>query len=99
MRIALSPKVLEWALHRSNRQETLERMFPKIGEWLSGTIQPTLHQLEDFATAASVPFGFLLLPDPPKEVLPIANFRTLANECMPRFSPELLDTIHKMQRR
>ncbi len=99
MRIALSPQVLEWALHRSNRQETLERMFPKIGEWLSGAIQPTLRQLEDFAKAASVPFGFLLLPDPPKEVLPIANFRTLANECMLRFSPELLDTIHKMQRR
>lgn len=99
MRIALSPQVLEWALHRSNRQEKLERTFPKIGEWLSGAIQPTLRQLEDFAKAASVPFGYLLLPEPPEEVLPIANFRTLANESIRRFTSELLDTIHKMQRR
>jgi len=99
MRITLSPQVLEWALHRSNRQEKLEHSFPGIGEWLSGAVQPTLRQLEDFAKAASVPFGYLLLPEPPKEELPIANFRTLADESLRRFSPELLDTVHKMQQR
>ncbi len=99
MRIALSTEVLEWALNRSNRRESLENKFPKVSEWLSGDVQPTLRQLENFAKAAAVPFGYLLLSDPPEESLPITHFRTLRSDTSRRFSPDLLETIQKMQQR
>lgn len=99
MRIALSSEVLEWALQRSNRRESLENKFPKVSEWLSGAIQPTLRQLEDFAKAAAVPFGYLLLPEPPEERLSITHFRTRGNGDVRSFSPDLLETVQKMQQR
>ena len=99
MRIAITPQVLEWAIQRSRRQEKLEHKFKKIGEWLSGTAQPTFLQLQEFAKAAAVPFGYLLLTSPPEESLPITNFRTLTSETVQEFSPELLDTVYKMQQR
>ena len=99
MRIAITPQVLEWAIQRSRRQEKLEHKFKKIGEWLSGTAQPTFLQLQEFAKAATVPFGYLLLTNPPEERLPITNFRTLTSGTVQDFSPELLDTVYKMQQR
>ncbi len=99
MRIAVIPEVIEWALQRSCKQEKLEQKFTKIGEWLTGTVQPTFLQLQEFAKAAAVPFGYLLLDAPPDERLPIANYRTRADEPERQFSPELIDTIQLMQRR
>lgn len=99
MRIAINPQVLEWALLRSGQQEKLEQKFTKIGEWLNGTLRPTFIQLQEFAKAAAVPFGYLLLESPPEEQLPIAHYRTLTNEAERSFSPELINTIQLMQRR
>ena len=99
MRIAVTPEVIEWALQRSCRQEKLEQKFTKIGEWLAGTVQPTFRQLQEFAKAAAIPFGYLLLDAPPTEHFPIANYRTLTNGQERQFSPELIDTIQLMQRR
>lgn len=99
MRIALSSQVLEWAVQRSHRRENLEHKFPKLGEWLSGTVQPTFRQLQDFAKAAAVPFGYLLLPTPPEEKLPITNFRTLSGEPQQGCSTELLDSVYHMLHR
>ena len=94
MRIAITPQVLEWAIQRSRRQEKLEHKFKKMGEWLSGSAQPTFLQLQEFAKAAAVPFGYLLLTSPPEERLPITNFRTLTSETVQELSPELLDTVY-----
>ncbi len=99
MRIAITPEVIEWALQRSCRQDKLKQKFTKIGEWLSGTVQPTFLQLQEFAKAAAVPFGYLLLDAPPDEYFPIANYRTRTDEPERQFSPELIDTIQLMQRR
>lgn len=99
MRIALSAEVLEWALDRSNRRESLENKYPKVSEWLSGAVKPTMRQLEAFARAAAVPFGYLLLSEPPKESLSITHFRTMRNDTARSFSPELLETVQKMQQR
>jgi len=99
MRIAITPQVLEWALQRSGRQEKLEQKFTKIGEWLSGTVKPTFLQLQEFAKAAAVPFGYLLLESPPEEQIPIANYRTLTGKPEHQFTPEFIDTIQLMLRR
>lgn len=43
-------------------------------EWEAGILQPRLRQLEDFARAVHVVVGFLFLPPPPDEPLPIPDF-------------------------
>jgi len=102
-RIAASPEVLRWARERAGLSlADLQGRFLKLEEleeWEAGTSQPTMSQLEKFATATRVPFGFLFLPEPPEMPLPFADFRRVENRRRQGVSPELMDTIHLMRRR
>jgi Zn-dependent peptidase ImmA (M78 family) len=55
--------------------------------------------LETFAKATRVALGYLFLPTPPVETLPIPDFRTVEAIKLERPSPDLLDTIYSMERR
>ena len=70
-----------------------------VAQWESGEKQPTLRQLEAFAKRTMTPFGYLFLPSPPDERLPIPDFRTVGDKPIGRPSPNLIDTIQAMQRR
>ena len=99
-RVAVSPEVLCWARERAGLELIdLQGKFPKLAEWESASIQPTMRQLQNFANATRVPYGFLFLPEPPKMHLPIADFRTVESQRHQDISPELMDTIHLMRRR
>jgi Zn-dependent peptidase ImmA (M78 family) len=77
----------------------LQARFPRLELWESGEAQPTIKQLESFAKAVHVPVGFLFLPHPPVEVVPIPDFRTVGGREIERPSPDLLDTIYTCQER
>jgi Zn-dependent peptidase ImmA (M78 family)/transcriptional regulator with XRE-family HTH domain len=98
-RVAIKPDLLRWARERA-RMDTLdlEARFPKLADWERREISPTLKQLEAYARATHVPVGYLFLPKPPDEPLPIPDFRT-AGRAVPRPSPNLLDTIYACQER
>lgn len=98
-RVTISEPVLHWALERSGRREAVQRKFPKLSEWLTGQSQPTLHQLEALARATLTPLGYLFLPEPPDERLPIPLFRTHDDEPLRWPSPDLLETVQTMERR
>ena len=98
--IAASPEVLRWARERAGLSlADLRGKFPKLAEWEVETSQLTIRQLEDFAKATRVPFGFLFLPEPPEIPLPFADFRRVENRRPQCISPELMDTTHLMRRR
>ncbi|MEF8753308.1 MAG: ImmA/IrrE family metallo-endopeptidase [Accumulibacter sp.] len=99
-RIPVNRELLTWARERAG-MNTLELAgrFPKLGEWEDGTLLPTLRQLEEFARTVHVPIGYLFLPAPPQEALPIPDFRTVADRVVARPSPNLLDTIYLCQQR
>lgn len=100
MRVEVKPELLSWARERAGYDlVALAHRFPKLAEWERGVVQPTLKQLEDFARATHTPIGFLFLPRPPVERLPIPDFRTVGNERVARPSPDLLDTIYICQQR
>ena len=72
-----NPNILTWAAARADKDMSqLQTYFPKIEQWLDQSYAPTLKQLEDFAKKVYLPFGYLFLPEPPREVLPITFFRT-----------------------
>jgi Zn-dependent peptidase ImmA (M78 family) len=99
-RVAVRPELLRWARERAGLEfALLARQFPKLESWERGEAQPTFKQLEAFARATHVPFGYLFLPEPPEERIPIPDLRTIRNEERRRPSPDLLDTIYAMQRR
>src|SRR5581483_11775377 len=100
IRVDVKPALLRWARERARlREETLLRQFPKLREWEAGTTKPTLRQVEAFADATASPLGYLFLPEPPEDALPIPDFRTLDDQPIRRPSANLLDTIFDMQRR
>ena len=99
-RAPINPDLLRWARERAGKeQEELAHRFPKLPEWEAGKGQPTLKQLEAFAKAVHVPVGYLFLPEPPEESVPLPDFRTFAGQAVRRPSPELLDTIYTCQER
>ena len=98
-RVSIRPEMLQWALERAGLDvHNLKSRFPELPAWQLGEINPTLMQLEAFAKATHVPFGYVFLPTPPEERIPIPDFRTNQGK-FSRPSPNLLDTIYAMQRR
>lgn len=98
-KVAVNPDVLKWALSRSGLcLSDLEAKLKKIRDWISGSDQPTLRQLELIAKNTNTPLGYLLLDKPLKQTLPIPYYRTLKDDAIDA-SLDLLETIHEMQRR
>lgn len=71
----------------------------RLREWESGERKLTFNQAMRFAEKAHVPFGYLFLAKPPKEVLPIPDLRTLEGQGVQRPSAELLDLVKLMMQR
>jgi len=99
-RVPVNPVLLKWARERAGLDMAdLTERFPRLVEWENSTLQPTLRQLEGFARALHVPIGYLFLPEPPQEALPVPDFRTLADRHVARPTPHLLDTLYLCQQR
>jgi len=100
--VSIKPELLRWAIDRSGLAEEelrADARLKKLDEWLSGDRKPTLRQLELFAGKTMTPLGYLFLDTPPEEPLPIPDFRTRGDAPIGRPSPNLIETIHTMQRR
>lgn len=98
--VDVAPELLRWAVERAGwDKETTAQRAPQFTKWVRGETRPTLKQLEIFAKNTHAPFGFLFLPEPPDEPLPIPDMRTIGNTGVLRPSVDLLDTIHLCQRR
>lgn len=99
-RAPVRPEMLRWAIERARMSpDDLSGRFKKLEQWLQGEVQPTLKQLEAFANAVHVPIGYLFLPEPPEEQLPIPDFRTVAGRPLERPSPNLLEMVYACQER
>lgn len=99
-RAPVDPSLLRWARERAGLEPAdLLHRFPKLEAWEAGESLPTLKQVEGFARAVHVPVGYLFLPAPPEEPLPIPDFRTMAGRPVRRASPNLLDTLYAAQER
>ncbi|PKN62614.1 MAG: DNA-binding protein [Deltaproteobacteria bacterium HGW-Deltaproteobacteria-15] len=100
MRVEIRPALLRWARERAGfTLDSLSRRFPQLHAWERGEAKPTIKQVERFAKATFTPVGYLFLPEPPLEQIPIPDFRTVENEYIGRPSPNLLDTLYICQQR
>lgn len=100
IRVEVKPEMLQWACERAGDSgAALRERFPQLATWIRGDAKPTLKQLEDFARAARVSLGYLFLPEPPQESLPISDLRTVRGRGVRKASPDLLDVIRLCQQR
>ena len=99
MTVTVDPRMLDWARERASLTlvELARRIGVKqvdqVGHWLE-TGELPLNKLEAIAEKTHVPLGYLFLEEPPKEMLPIPDFRTVASSGVQRPSPELIDTMN-----
>ena len=99
-RVPVQPSLLRWACARRGlAPDQISHRFPKLLDWLDGSAQPTLRQLEGFAAATYTPIGTLFLHVPPAEPLPIPDMRTVGSRPLDRPSADLLDTVYLCQQR
>lgn len=100
MQVQINPIMFQWARERAGKTvPELIHKFPKFEDWETGEVHPTLKQLERFAKATCLPVGYLFLPNPPVEIIPIPDFRTIGNIYIGHPSPDLLDTVYICQQR
>jgi len=97
--ININADMLTWAIARAGYElHEFTIIVPNVQKWLEGDKKPTVKQLEDFSKKVHLPFGYLFLPEPPKEKLPIPFFRTNDTQAT-KVSVNIYDTILLMQQR
>lgn len=103
MKATVKPEMLRWARNRAALTlaalaSSMHVSADRIEGWEeSGEL--TLKQLEKLAKSTYTPVGYLFLNEPPVELLPIPDLRTVGNRNVGRPSPNLLETIHICQQR
>jgi Zn-dependent peptidase ImmA (M78 family)/DNA-binding XRE family transcriptional regulator len=95
----ITGRVVAWARERA--RVTRDRLATRLGteiesvvSWERGTSNPTIHQAHRLADILHVPFGYLFLPAPPKEVVPLPDFRMVKGAETTRPSADLIDLIN-----
>ncbi len=97
--VSINPTILSWAISRAGfDMEQFLNNNPTIQKWIEEVKKPTVKQLEAFATKVHIPFGYLFMPEPPKECIPFPFFRT-GNTNTDKVSLNVFDTIQILQRR
>ncbi|NIE77025.1 ImmA/IrrE family metallo-endopeptidase [Pantoea sp. Ap-967] len=94
----VNPVILTWSRLRAGLStEQLAKKLPvkteRVESWEAGEAKPTFLQAQKWANAAHIPFGFLFLPQPPVESLPLPDLRTVGSLAPEHPSLNLLDTV------
>lgn len=94
----VTPAILRWARERANL--TLERLAKAlhvkselIASWEAGNAKPSFRQAERLAKRLYIPFAYLFLTAPPKEQIPLPDFRTNGHRSLEP-SSDLIDLIN-----
>jgi len=100
----INPEILVWARERlgfsipefaGKLGKTEERLL----EWELSQKSLTFKQAMTFAEKAFIPFGYLFLPQPPKDEMPLPDLRTIDGHGVQQPSAELSDLVKLMVQR
>lgn len=93
--------LIEWALRRAGLSisvaEKRSPILKKIGT--GDVVKISYGQLDALAKLSRTPLGYFFLPEPPRESLPIPDFRTFKDAAVRKMSPDLIETVFTMHAR
>lgn len=100
----VNPNLMSWSRRRAGLSEAeLAESIPvkpeKVFAWESGESKPTFRQAQLWASLAHVPFGYLFLKEPPKEVLLLPDLRSVGGAAPDEPSADMLDTVRDVLRK
>ena len=95
--VNIQPEVIHWALSQTQESKLGDKLMKNIKHWLDGTKTPTFNQIEDFSKKSNIPLGYFFLQTPPKEYIPLLEYRTVDSIQSANPSRNLIDTIHEME--
>ncbi|MGQ3133705.1 MAG: ImmA/IrrE family metallo-endopeptidase [Flavobacteriales bacterium] len=96
----INKEIIEWAIIRNgNSLDDFYLHNPNVKSWIDGEKVPTVKQLEDFTHKVHVPFGYMFLPEPPEEKIPLPFFRTTNSKTFDSVSLNVFHTIQIIQER
>ena len=95
----INQEILLWAAQRADiptdvLAERLHVQPEKIEIWLQGAERPTFRQAQNLASVLHIPFGFLFLPRPPVDDLPIPDLRTVDGNPTKRLDTNFKDLLN-----
>jgi Zn-dependent peptidase ImmA (M78 family) len=101
MKISLQPTLLRWARERAGLSvdalaHRMNVKSDKVTGW-ENSGELTFKQAQKLADTTHTPFGYLYLPAPPQETLPIHDFRTVGSDAVRQPSPDLLETLDQAE--
>jgi len=98
----VTPDLLVWARERSGL--SLEAAASKLAidpqrllAWEAGADAPTVAQLRRLANAYKRPLALFFLPEPPRDFMPLHDYRRLRPAEAPRWSPALRRVLRRAQ--
>ncbi|WP_061150784.1 helix-turn-helix domain-containing protein [Caballeronia arvi] len=100
----INPAILTWALRRSGISapalaDRLGTEAARVSSWETGERKPTFRQAKRIAEVTHIPFGYLYLPAPPDEQLPIADFRTVGDDPVRPLSADFRELLNMVLRK
>lgn len=96
--VTIPKQMYLWAIERAGYDvDEFLLTHPDIAMYVEGEKQPTVKQLEGFASMVHVPMAFLMLPTPPTETTPIPMFRGKAGNG--KFDLNVYQTVLDVQGR
>lgn len=96
--LKIQPQVLKWAVDASDKTyEEVHHQFENINFNQGSTL--TIHQINQLSKLLQVPFGYLILDQPPQEDIELLKYRTIDNLKHEKPSRALIETITTMQKR
>lgn len=95
----ITPEVVRWARERARatRDKLAQRLHTRaerVASWEDGTHSPTLAQAQKLAEALRIPFGYLFLPSPPKEQVPLPDFRRVGSAASEPLSADFMAVLN-----
>lgn len=87
--------MLRWARQRDglsveDAAKTVDVTAERVLAWEDGIQRPTLKKAQKLAHKLNIPFTYLFLSEPPIEVIPVPDLRTVSGQTPSQPSPELL---------
>ena len=95
--VTVSKDILAWVISRIRMEDISTTVAQRLLQWYNGEKTPTFNQVEEASRATGIPLGYFFLTIPPKEELPLLDYRTVDSLELQKPSRNLVDTIHNME--